>query len=258
MSKKWTFALLLGLSTVGCGSEQAPGSQADGMGGAAGAAAITAEECQVIPSEDDLDDGEGPDGSDANDHFPLVDGAVREYFHSSNDGWEETVTLEALRSNVFLERDTENPDGVRTESILALTTSGRVLRTSKVVYQDDALDFCVTYDPGFVRFDPAWLELPVGDSVREEYERTETNQDGEKDPTRERAHTYTSFGLESTTIAGTLYNDTLVIERKRDYEDVQGQPEDQQKLFRFAPGVGKVQEVNFESGNSEELLSYEH
>ena len=199
---------------------------------------------------------ESPGTTASSDYFPMVDGSVSVYEHTSKGGWTETITLTETSKGVFLEEDTENPDFERSESVLEVDSSGRVFRTSKLMYQDDVLDTSIEYDPGFIRFDPAWLDLDVNDSVRETYERTETKIGEDPDPKRPRAHVYTSFGLQSVTALGTAYSDCLVIHRQRDYDDVAGDAEDQQKQFFFCPGVGKVQEVNIDSGNTEQLVSY--
>lgn len=226
----------IGVPIVACGSEAPPGEETTD-GGGAGAPATTG-------------------GSEASNHFPMVDGAVSVYRHSSKGGWDETITLSETSPGVYLEVDSGNPDGERTESVLEVDSQGRVFRTSKDVYVDDVLDTSVVYEPGFIRFDPAWLELGVNESLSYGYERAETPAGGPPDPTRPRAHVYTSFGRESLTVLGTRYSDCLVIRRERDYDDVDGEAEDEKKQIYFAPAVGKVQEINVDSGNTEQLVSH--
>lgn len=197
----------------------------------------------------------GGDNPNSADYYPMLDGAVSVYRHSSNGGWDETITLTRTAAGEFFEVDTPNPDGERTESVQTVDVDGRVWRTSKQQYVDDQLDIAVEYEPGFIRFDPAWLDLAQNESVRMAYQRTETPAGGSPDPTRERAHVYTSFGLQTVDVLGKTYRDCLVIQRERDYEDTQGNTEDQKKQFYFAPGVGKVWEINIDSGNTEELVS---
>lgn len=218
------------VASFGCGSEAPPGTETND-GGAAGAS-----------------------GTTGGSHFPMADGAVSVYRHSSKGGWDETVTLTETSPGVYLEVGSGHPDGERTESILEVDEQGRVLRTSKDVYVDDVLDSSVVYEPGFIRFDPVWLDLEVNESMTYAYERTETPAGGTPDPTRPRAHVYTSFGRESLTVLGTRYSDCLVIRRERDYDDVEGDPEDEKKQIYFAPAVGKVQELNVDSGNTEQLV----
>lgn len=200
---------------------------------------------------------DAPPGEDrhASDYYPMNDGAVSVYRHSSNGGWDETITLTKTGDDEFFETDTPSPDGERTESVQTIDSKGRVWRVSKDQFIDDALDISVVYDPGFIRFDPAWLDLEENESVRMSYDRTETPAGGSADPTRERAHIYTSYGFQTVTVLGKTYADCLVIHRERDYEDATGNNEDQQKQFYFAPGVGKVWEINIDSGNTEELVS---
>jgi hypothetical protein len=198
-----------------------------------------------------------PASSDkSGNYFPMVNGAVSVYEHSSKGGWDETITLTKMSDGTYTEVDTPNPDQERNEAVLEVDSTGRVFRISKEVYVDDILDTSVVYDPGFLRFDPAWLDLDLNVPVRESYERTETRIGDPPDPTRTRAHVYTSFGFQSLTVLGTAYSNCLVVHRERDYEDTTGDAEDQQKLFFFCPNVGKVQEVNIDSGNTEQLVSY--
>ncbi|HEY6724617.1 MAG TPA: hypothetical protein VI197_11315 [Polyangiaceae bacterium] len=193
------------------------------------------------------------------DYYPMRDGSVSVYRHSNKGGWDETVTLTALDDDGdrFSEIDSPSPDGERSESVLEVDAAGRVWRVEKQDFVDDELDISVEYDPGFIRFDPAWLELQTNESVRMEYQRTETAAGDTPDPTRDRAHVYTSQGFESVTVLGRSYRDCLVILRQRDYENTQGNTEDEEKLFYFAPDVGKVLEVNLESGHTEELVEEE-
>lgn len=197
-----------------------------------------------------------PDSTPANggNYYPMRDGAVSVYRHSNKGGWDETISLTARGDDEFSEADTPSPDGERTESVQQVDDRGRVWRIEKHDYVDDELDISVEYDPGFIRFDPAWLELEPGESVRMEYRRTETPAGGSADPTRDRAHIYTSYGFESITVLGHTYHDCLVIHRQRDFEDTTGNTEDEEKQFYFAPDVGKVREVNLDSGHTEELV----
>lgn len=199
---------------------------------------------------------QAPPGTDASNYFPMTDGAKSVYQHSSKGGWLETIRLTESGPGTYREVDVGNPDGERTEAVLKVDSSGRVFRIGKEVYVDDVLDLSVTYEPGFIRFDPAWVDLNVNDSTRQGYERTETRAGGSPDPTRPRGHLYTSLGVQTVTVLGTRYRDCLVIHRQRDYDDASGDPEDEEKQFYFCPGVGKVQEINLDSGNTEQLVSY--
>src|SRR5690606_28629566 len=205
--RRFSLFVALGASVVACGSEAPPGTESVD-GGGAGAPATT-----------------GGNRS----HFPLQDGAVSIYRHSSKGGWDETVTLTEISPGVYLEVDSGHPEGERTEATLEVDAQGRVFRTSKKVYNDDVLDSSVVYDPGFIRFDPAWLDMEVNESRTYSYDRTEISADGTPDPTRPRSHVYTSFGRQSLTVLGTRYSDCLVIRRERDYNDVDGEAEDEKK-----------------------------
>lgn len=190
------------------------------------------------------------------DYYPITDGSTRVFRHTSRGGWDETITLEAIGPGEFLESESEDPDGERTESVIEVDSRGRVFRTSKQVFVDDQLTLSVVYEPGFIRFDPAWLDLKPGQTISTDYERTETPAGAPADPSRARSHVYRSFGFETVAVLGKTHRDCLVIERERTYSDVVGEPEDQRKRFYLAPNVGKVWEVNLDSGNTEELVRH--
>jgi hypothetical protein len=195
--------------------------------------------------------------NEAPDYYPMADGSSWVYFHTSKNGWEETITLADNGDGTFTQSDTPNPDGESSEAIHVEDENGLVLRTSRQQFVDDALDISVVYDPGFVRFDPAWLEMADGETVTLSYMRTETAAGAAMpDPTRERSHIYTKIGMVNHSVQGVSYSDCLQMERERNYENPTGQSEDQKKQFWFCPNVGKIQEVTTDTNNSEQLVSY--
>ena len=210
----------------------------------------------------DKDPPQSP-GGPAEDYYPLLDGRQLVYRHSSNNGWNETLTTTQNADGTFLETDTPNPDGERSETILRKDSAGRIIRISKEQYVDDVLDFSVDYMggnyDGFVRYDPAWVGLETGETMTIDYERTETPAGGPADETRARSHIYKSFGRETIQLSATgeTFYDCLKIQRERNYTNNLGDPEDQTKLFWFAAGIGKVQEQTITGGDSsEQLIEY--
>jgi hypothetical protein len=82
-----------------------------------------------------------------------------------------------------------------------------------------------------------------------------------KDP-QPRAHVYTVEDVsESVTVPAGTFRNCLRIRRERDLTnpDLMGATDqaEQDKLFWFAPGVGKVREENSMTGMTEVLVDYE-
>jgi hypothetical protein len=106
----------------------------------------------------------------------------------------------------------------------------------------------VDYDPGFPRFDDAWLDLEDGDTERREYTRTEYDGQGNYPYEDQREHEYTIVsGSETVTVAAGTFEGCIHVERQRLFGD------GEVKQFWFCENVGKVKEVNELSGTVEEL-----
>lgn len=200
-----------------------------------------------------------PEADDS--YFPLKDGASWEYLHS-NGGWSETVTLEAVAGepDMFVQLQSGDPTGQSSSSTFVLE-GGDVLRVAEEQFLMDAPAYSVTYDPGFLRFSDAWVHAAGGATETREYQRTETEPGMAPKAPQPRAHVYTVESVsESVTVPAGTFRNSLRIRRERDLSnvdvmDVTAQTE-QDKLFWFAPGVGKVREENSLSGSTEVLVKY--
>jgi hypothetical protein len=194
-------------------------------------------------------------------YHPLVPGSWWEYAHSD---WTERVDLGAATFNgapAFNMSDSPNPrDNLRSDSIL-IESDGRISRMTKEEYLvtggDAALRSSVSYGVGFTRFDEHWAEQAVGFKETPVYFRIETPAAGTPRPEEERKHTFELISLseEVRSPAGTF--DCLVIRRTKDWEaEAEGVEDAQTKMFWFARGVGKVQELNEETGSTELLTAF--
>jgi hypothetical protein len=196
---------------------------------------------------------------ESEDYFPLIDGARYEYLHS-NGGWTEIVEIEEGAGGTFVQHQSGDPDGESSVSTFEVD-DGDVLRVAEDQLIDDELVYSAEYDPGFLRFSAAWVDAETGDEETRRYERTETEAGMEPKDPQPRAHT---FSVESTSEtvkvpAGTFRN-CLRVRRVRalddpSIDDPMAQQE-QDKLYWFAPGVGKIQEQNVMSGSTEVLETY--
>ncbi len=205
-----------------------------------------------------------PDPADLAPYHPLVDGAWWEYQHSD---WTERVTVTAATLNgapAFLMTDSPNPDDdIRSDAILVVE-DGRVLRKTKEEYLigadgSETLESTVDYGVGFTRFDERWAEMPVGFRETPAYERVETPPGGSPRAPEARSHTFEILSLSDPvqTSKGTF--DCIQIRRTKDWqaaEDGVDASDAEPKLFWFARGVGKVRELNLDTGRGELLSDY--
>lgn len=204
------------------------------------------------------------DGGLTDDYYPLVDGASWSYWHSSRGGWEETVTVEETEHEGrpdFWMTDNGSPDGRNSKSLLVRDGTA-ILRVTKDQFLNGQLELSVEYDPGFMRFDSAWLEQQVPFSETLSYVRTETDVGQQSQPSTDRGHVFTVESLSETVEAeGRTFRNCVRVRRERvpgatsgTTYGIQGEEDN---LYWFAPGVGKVYEENLTTGNTEILIEYQ-
>lgn len=197
-------------------------------------------------------------------YHPLVDGSWWRYVHSD---WTEQVDLTTTSLDgqpAFTMIDSPNPDDqLRSDSVIA-SVDGRVVRLTKdefLVGADDTavLTSSVSYGAGFTRFNEDWANQPVGYKETPEYLRVETRPGAAPRPPENRRHTFEIMSLSEEVTTGVGTFDCIVIKRTKDWEaeeDGIDLADAQTKTFWFARGVGKVQELNEDSGNTELLIDF--
>jgi hypothetical protein len=197
-------------------------------------------------------------------YHPLVAGSWWEYAH--ND-WTERVELSPGTfegQQAFVMTDSPNPDDdLRSDSII-LSIDGRVARMTKdeILVGGPGGDVpvsSVTYGIGFTRFNENWATQAVGYKDTPEYERVETPPGGTPRAPEARKHTFEIVSLSEPVSTGQGTFDCIVIRRTKDWqaeEEGVDASDAQTKTFWFARGVGKVQERNEETGNTEILINY--
>lgn len=201
--------------------------------------------------------GAGTGGGTA-DYYPLVEGASWTYLRTNADQTMRTeeVTLAATTYEGqagFLMVDSGNAAGQHDESVLVRSGTS-VVRIYGETLAGQALLFSVTYEtPGFVRFDDAWHGRAAGFSEDRTYTRTEYDAQGLNPNVTPRTQRFTveAHGETLTVPAGT-FNDVIRVRRDR-----VGFTNDSSKQFWFAPGVGKIRELDLLSGDIEELTAYD-
>lgn len=207
---------------------------------------------------------EAPPPAELKPYHPLVDGAWWEYQHSD---WSERVTVTATTlegAPAFLMTDSPNPDDdIRSDAVLVVD-GGRILRKTKQEYLigtdgSATLESSVDYGVGFTRFDESWGEQAVGYRETPEYERVETPAGASPRPAEARRHTFEILSLSDTVQTGAGTFDCIQIRRTKDWEaEAAGidSSDAEPKLFWFARGVGKVRELNPETGRGEVLTGF--
>jgi hypothetical protein len=218
------------------------------------------------PTSGPVDETSDDPSPTADQLCPMKDGATWTYFHSSNKGWNETETVTRADYNgksAFVVADTPNPkDSLRADSY-HIKEGGRLLRVFKKQFWVNAtngvelLDSDVTYDPGFLRCDEAWLTKEVGFTESPEYQRAETPANGAAKAPDARKHSFTIEAREDISVQGGKFSfkNCVKIRRGKDWAATSGE-DVEEKLYWFCPGVGKVREENVVSGNYEELVDY--
>lgn len=201
-----------------------------------------------------------PSPADSDSYFPLLDGARYEYLHS-NGGWTEIVEIESAAGGTFEQHQSGDPDGESSTSTFDVV-DGDVLRVAEDQLLDGDLVYSAEYDPGFLRFSSAWVDAETGFEETRTYDRTETEAGmAPKDP-QPRAHTFTvETATETVTVPAGTFRNCLRVRRVRALDDPSiDDPmaqEEQDKLYWFAAGVGKVREENVMTGSTELLTRYE-
>lgn len=197
-------------------------------------------------------------------YHPLADGAWWDYQHAD---WVERVTLTATvrdGERAFIMTDSPNPkDSLRSDATL-VERDGRVLRVFKQEYlvqpnAEAVLESSVDYGVGFTRFDEGWAHEAVGFQQTPDYERVETPVGGTAKPAEARRHTFEILSLSEQVSTPLRSFDCIKIRRTKDWEaEEEGldAADAQPKIFWFARGVGKVRELNLDSGKGELLADY--
>jgi hypothetical protein len=193
-------------------------------------------------------------------YYPVTDGARWVYRHSGGSTWDEEVVLSHVTHEgkpAFMLRDTPGPSGKRSETVLARVGS-QIARVYREELQGDSLQATATYDPGFARFDHAWVMRADGYTETLSYGRVERDAGGTITADGDRSHEYTIESHDETVeVPAGTFEDCLRVRRSRVRSDMAEPVEGDEDLFWFCPGVGKVREQDTVSLESEELVSFD-
>lgn len=213
--------------------------------------------CGEAPQDDEPKDSqsqeEGP-VDESKSHYPLIAGSQWVYdVVDANDVRlrEEVVDAkadpDAKGAVQIILQDNEDDKGERTQSQIRRIKSGAFRVHKDIVAKGKTLE-SVDYDPGFVRFDEAWLKLKVGESRDYTYKRASSLDTSSES----RGHRYTLKGkkVRIKVPAG----DFTCVHMTR--ERLTGASAGEIVEYWFAPGVGKVRERRVDSGKEERLKRF--
>jgi hypothetical protein len=263
----WT---LLAVATQACVGDDAPDDPLDSSNGAGGSKSAGAGGSKTAAGSGGSKSAAGSGGAGSGgasetleagsktSHFPLVDGAKWTYHHENptKAPWDEDATVVAgtyKDQPAFVMTDQEDAQGEQTSSTMQVQGTG-VYRVYKEVAVSGKIALKTTYDPGFLRYDEAWVEgetVTLDDDWVQQCEFTSSAQKcvaGMSEPgSTKHSYTLISKSTEITVAAGTF--DAVQVQRVNPKNS-------ETKLFWFAAGVGKVRELDTGSNATEELTMY--
>ena len=200
----------------------------------------------------------GGNPSVADDYYPMVDGSTITYRHTGGTTWDDRTTvrrMDWMGESAFVTEGAADPKGETSKNII--TRDGtRWLRAHKEEFRGGTLQGTVEYVPGFIRFDSAWTDVADGYSEQVTYTRIEKTAMGSEIANDDREHTFTVEEKNDTvTVPAGTFDDCMRVRRTR----VRGNPanasDDDDKVFWFCKGIGKVKEQSDIGGGNEELVS---
>ena len=202
--------------------------------------------------------GAGGDNLVADDYYPMVAGSTLTYRHLGGTPWDDKTTISATQykgEDAYLSEGAADPKGEVSKN--TLTRDGtRIYRAYKEEFRAGTLQGTVEYLPGFIRFDSAWADAEEGYSENIGYTRIEKTAAGSVIANDEREHTYTiEKKNDSVTVPAGTFDDCIRVRRTRIRGNPANAADDDDKVFWFCRGIGKVNEVSEIGGSSEELVS---
>lgn len=235
------WCLLCALCSAGCEQKDPGESAADGGG-------------------KDEDASGAPETSVKDDYYPMVPGSTLTYRHSGDTSpWDDkTAVSEGDWPDVddaYLTEGSPDPKGETGQNTI-IRTGTKLLRRHKKEFKNGVAQGTVDYEPGFLRFDSAWTKVKDGYSEQVTYKRIEKTAAGSVVSDDDREHTFTvEKQHDAVSVPAGKFDDCMRVRRTR----VRGNPtksaDDDDKVFWFCPGIGKVKELSEIGAGSEELVS---
>lgn len=206
-------------------------------------------------------DAGGDVESVAEDFYPMVVGSTLTYRHSgSGSPWDDETKVSATKvdgQDAWITEGSPDAKGETSQNTI-IRIDTRILRSHKQEYKAGVAQGTVDYEPGFIRFDDAWVDKDDGYSEDVTYKRIEKTSSGSVIAEDEREHTWTvEKRSESVTVPAGEFEDCMRVRRTRIRGNPANASDDDDKVFWFCPGIGKVKEQSVIGGGLEELVSCE-
>jgi hypothetical protein len=203
----------------------------------------------------------GPDvESVAGDYYPMVAGSTLTYRHSGDTSpWDDKTRVSATKvggDDAYLTEGAPDPKGETSRNTI-IRIGTRILRSHKQEFKAGVAQGKIDYEPGFIRFDAAWVDVDDGFSENIAYTRIEKTAADSVIAQDAREHTWTvEKRSDSVSVPAGDFDDCLRVRRTRIRGSASANTsDDDDKLFWFCAGIGKVKELSEISGSDEELVS---
>lgn len=195
----------------------------------------------------------------ADDYYPMVAGSTLTYRHSGDTSpWDDRTQVSATKvggEDAYLTEGAPDPKGETSRNTI-IRIGTRILRSHKQEFKAGVAQGTVDYDPGFIRFDLAWVDAGDGFSENLTYKRIDKTAAGSVISQDDREHTWTvEKRSDSVSVPAGDFNDCLRVRRTRIRGNPANATDDDDKVFWFCAGIGKVKELSEISGSNEELVS---
>jgi hypothetical protein len=208
--------------------------------------------------------GSGKDAGDnvesvADDFYPMVAGSVLTTRHSgSGSPWDDKTQITATQvggNAAYLTEGAPDPKGETSQNTV-IRIGTRILRSHKQEFKAGVAQGTVDYEPGFIRFDSAWVDAADGFSENVAYKRIEKTAAGSVISEDDREHIWTVEKRKDTvSVPAGDFKDCLRVRRTRIRGNAANTTDDDDKVFWFCAGLGKVKELSEIGGGNEELVS---
>jgi hypothetical protein len=214
-----------------------------------------------VQSDGGAKDAGGDVESVADDFYPMVPGSTLTYRHSGGgSSWDDETKVSATKvggEDAWLTEGSPDAKGETSKNTI-IRMGTRVLRSHKQEYKAGVAQGTIDYAPGFIRFDAAWVDKADGHSENVSYKRTEKTSAGSVIAEDDREHTWTvEKRRDAVSVAAGDFDDCIRVRRTRIRGNPANASDDDDKVFWFCAGIGKVKELSEIGGGNEELVSCE-
>jgi hypothetical protein len=212
----------------------------------------------VKPDDEEKDGGDDSE-SVADDFYPMVAGSALTYRHSGDGSpWDDKTQITATKvdgEDAYISEGAPDQKGETSKNTI-IRIGTQILRSHKQEFKAGVAQSTVEYAPGFIRFDAAWVDKAEGFEENISYKRTEKTAAGSVIGEDDREHTWTvEKKSDSVSVPAGDFEGCMRVRRTRIRGNPANASDDDDKVFWFCAGIGKVKELSEIGGGDEELVS---